>query len=190
VAPGRVQVPAGLSKETRVTRIAIAAAALLALIGCTGEKESYPNPTPAGQPSAAPAPAAPAPGAPAPAAPAPGAQAAAPAPGAPAAAPAAVTITPEARAEAEQTFTTLCSTCHGPQGDGNGPAAAAFPVKPRNFHDVTWQKSVDDAHIEKTILEGGASVGKSPLMPPNPQFAQKPAVIAALREKVRGFGGK
>jgi cytochrome c553 len=167
-------------KEKEVTRIALFAAALALLSGCPSEKPAYPDPRPAA-PEARPA----QPGAPAPA---PGAPAAAP--GAPAAPAAAVAITPEAQAEADQTFATLCATCHGPDGEGNGPAAAAFPVKPRNFKDPEWQKSVTDEHIDKVILQGGPAVGKSPLMPPNPQFAEKPGVILALRNKVRGLGPK
>lgn len=171
-----------------MTRI-VFAAALVLVLGCTGEKAQYPNPTPSAQPTAAPAqPTAAAPSAaPAPAegAAAPGAAAAPAAPAAPA-----VEITPAARAEADQVFATVCFTCHGASGAGDGPASAGFPVKPRNFSDPAWQASVTDEHIEKVILQGGPAVGKSPLMPPNPTLDGKPAVLAALREKIRGFGKK
>ena len=62
--------------------------------------------------------------------------------------------------------------------------------KPRNFSNADWQKSVTDGHIEKIILGGGPSVGKSVLMPPNPDLATKPDVVKALRAKVRSLGGK
>ena len=45
-------------------------------------------------------------------------------------------------------------------------------------------------YIAKIVSYGGAAVGKSPAMPPNPDLAGKPEVAAALREKVRGLGGK
>ena len=63
-------------------------------------------------------------------------------------------------------FSSLCSSCHGPEGKADGAAAAAMNPKPRNFHDKTWQAKVDDAHIAKVIKEGGASVGLSGTMPP------------------------
>jgi mono/diheme cytochrome c family protein len=91
-------------------------------------------------------------------------------------------------AAADAIFQMRCSQCHGPEGNGQGPAAAALQTKPRNFHDTAWQASVTDDHIEKIIREGGPSVGKSPLMPPNPDLVSKPDVVSALRAKVRAFG--
>jgi mono/diheme cytochrome c family protein len=90
-------------------------------------------------------------------------------------------------AEAETIFKTRCSTCHGVDGHGTGPASIALNPKPRNYTDVTWQRSVTDDHIRETIVKGGAAVGKSPLMAPNPDLADKPAVVDALVLKVRSF---
>ena len=99
-----------------------------------------------------------------------------------------VKVTTADRTEAHEIFTQRCATCHGPFGRGDGTGAAALAVKPRNYTDATWQKSVSDADIERTILLGGTAVGKSPLMVPNPDLAAKPGVVAALREIVRSFG--
>jgi mono/diheme cytochrome c family protein len=90
--------------------------------------------------------------------------------------------------QAAQIFTERCSACHGPSGDGTGPAGAALNPHPRNFHDKAWQGTVTDGHIEQIIQQGGAAVGKSPLMPPNPDLVGKTDVVTALREKVRSFG--
>ena len=98
-----------------------------------------------------------------------------------------VTITAEARTEATQIFALRCSPCHGPTGAGDGPASAALSPKPRNFHDPAWQSSVTDEHIERIIQHGGSAVGRSPAMPANPDLADRPAVVAALREHVRSF---
>ncbi len=87
-------------------------------------------------------------------------------------------------------FANVCSACHGEHGAGDGVAASALPVKPRNFTQTAWQASVTDAHLSKIILEGGLAVGKSPLMPPNPTLADKPEVIAELVKMVRGFEKK
>ncbi len=93
------------------------------------------------------------------------------------------------RNEAKTVFTQRCVACHGASGMGDGAAAAALNPKPRAFGDAAWQASVTDAHIEKIIEQGGGAVGKSPLMPPNPDLVGKP-VVKALREHVRNFGNK
>jgi mono/diheme cytochrome c family protein len=99
-----------------------------------------------------------------------------------------VVITAEARAEATVVFAERCQNCHGPSGQGDGPAAAGLHPRPRNFGDKMWQSNVTDAHIERIIQFGGPSVGKSPAMAPNPDLISKPQVVAALRERVRSFG--
>lgn len=99
-------------------------------------------------------------------------------------------ISAEAQAEADQLWTTLCSTCHGATGKGDGPVAAGFPVKPASFADPEFQKTRDDETIAKVIVEGGGAIGKSPLMPGNPQLAGKPEVVQALVKKVRELGNQ
>ena len=84
-------------------------------------------------------------------------------------------------------FATVCATCHGADGTGNGPAAASLPTRPRDYTDPAWQASVTDDDLKKTILQGGQAVGKSPLMPGNPQLADQPAVLEGLVKIIRGF---
>ena len=93
-------------------------------------------------------------------------------------------------AEAKTIFASRCSTCHGTEGKGNGPAAITLNPKPRNYTDAAWQKSVTDDHIREIIVKGGQAVGKSPLMPPNPDLENKPDVVTALVAIVRSFGSK
>jgi mono/diheme cytochrome c family protein len=88
---------------------------------------------------------------------------------------------------ADTVFTTRCATCHGQDGKGTGPAAAALNPKPRDYSDPEWQKSVTDEQLKKTIVEGGQAVGKSPLMAPNPDLANQPVVLDGLVKIVRGF---
>jgi len=94
----------------------------------------------------------------------------------------------EALAMADQIFTTRCTPCHGSTGAGDGPASQSLNPHPRNFHDKTWQGSVNDEHIGKIVQYGGSAVGKSPNMPANPDLQDKPLVVQALVTKVRGFG--
>ena len=84
-------------------------------------------------------------------------------------------------------FKSRCSTCHGTDGKGNGPASITLNPKPRNYTDPAWQKSVTDDHIREIIVKGGAALGKSPNMLANPDLADKPDVVEALMKKVRSF---
>ncbi len=69
-------------------------------------------------------------------------------------------------AKGKEIYAEKCGSCHGPEGEGDGPAAAALDPKPRNLSDAEYVSTLSDEHIFKTISEGGAAVGKSPLMPP------------------------
>ena len=64
------------------------------------------------------------------------------------------------------TYATYCASCHGAGGKGDGPAAATLPVRPANHTDHVYMGSLSDEHLYKVISQGGASVGKSPLMAP------------------------
>jgi cytochrome c553 len=95
-----------------------------------------------------------------------------------------------AQQQAHAMFTSLCATCHGLDGKGDGPAAASLNPKPRNYTDPAWQASVTDEQIKNTIVLGGAGVGKSPMMPAQPQLKNQPQVLDELVKIIRGFGKK
>ncbi len=101
---------------------------------------------------------------------------------------AALVLTPEVQKEARQVYAARCLSCHGPNGEGNGPAASALRPRPRNFADKMWQSNVTDRHIETIIAFGGAAVGKSSAMPGNPDLVSKPLLVAGLRALVRDLG--
>ncbi|MBI3090554.1 MAG: cytochrome c [Candidatus Tectomicrobia bacterium] len=63
-------------------------------------------------------------------------------------------------------YQALCAACHGTTGRGDGPAAAALDPKPRNHADGATMNKLSDEHLVTVIKNGGAAVGKSPLMPP------------------------
>ncbi|MEW5743128.1 MAG: cytochrome c [Myxococcota bacterium] len=67
-------------------------------------------------------------------------------------------------AKGEATYKTMCVSCHGEKGDGNGPAGAALNPKPTNFTDPANAERLTDEYAYKIIKDGGAAMGKSPLM--------------------------
>jgi mono/diheme cytochrome c family protein len=91
---------------------------------------------------------------------------------------------------AKQIFATRCATCHGATGHGDGPTAAGFPTKPRNFTDPAWQAGVTDDALRKVIAKGGAAVGKNALMPHNPDLDADPALLDEMVKIVRGLAKK
>lgn len=104
-----------------------------------------------------------------------------------------VTIAPVAgssMARAIKLYDRRCRMCHGTRGQGNGPAAGTLQPRPRSFVDKKWQASVDDVHLRKVILQGGAAVGLSAQMPPNADLAKKPAVVTALIAHLRVLGNQ
>ncbi len=125
-------------------------AALLASAGCgDGGGESKP----AAAPTAAATPAPPTPE------PTPDATAAPEAP------PAASAAAGDA-ARGEVLYGQYCASCHGPRGAGDGPVAASLNPKPVRHSDGAYMNQLSEEHMFKVIKEGGASVGKSPLMAP------------------------
>ena len=90
--------------------------------------------------------------------------------------------------EARGMFDTLCQTCHGKTGLGDGIAAANLEAKPRNYTDKEWQAKATDENLAKAIVEGGPAVGLNAAMPPNPTLKDKPKVVAELIKIIRAFG--
>ncbi len=63
-------------------------------------------------------------------------------------------------------YETLCSSCHGLRGDGDGPVGQSLDPKPRKHSDGDYMNELSDEHLFLVIKEGGAAVGKSALMAP------------------------
>jgi len=105
-----------------------------------------------------------------PAAPAPPPAASAPEPApAPTPAPAPSAPAPTAGADAARGavhYQQLCASCHGPRGAGDGPAGQALEPRPAHHSDGAYMNALSNEHLFRVIKEGGAAVGKSPLMAP------------------------
>lgn len=90
-------------------------------------------------------------------------------------------------AEATKLYADRCTSCHGPDGRGDGPSSKAMLPGPTNLHDRAWHARISDDELAKVLLEGGPAVGKAGTMPPNMDLAERPEIIQALVHVVRGF---
>ena len=93
----------------------------------------------------------------------------------------------EAEQEARAIFAQRCTMCHGLSGHGDGPAAAGLQPRPRDYSDPAWQRATGDQEIALVIVGGGPAVGKSLMMPANPDLKDRPEVVAGLVHLVRSF---
>lgn len=63
-------------------------------------------------------------------------------------------------------YAIYCASCHGPKGCGDGPLSATLNPKPAKHCDGNLMNPLSDDFLFKVVKQGGASVGKSPLMAP------------------------
>ena len=62
----------------------------------------------------------------------------------------------EAAAAGKTIFEANCVPCHGPQGEGDGPAAAELNPKPANLSDGDMMGMLSDGYLYWRVTEGGA----------------------------------
>lgn len=67
-------------------------------------------------------------------------------------------------AKGETHYKTLCISCHGEKGDGNGPAGAAMNPKPGDFTAAANAERITPEWVYKMVKNGGQANGKSPMM--------------------------
>lgn len=72
----------------------------------------------------------------------------------------------QAREAPADVYKAYCTQCHGMEGTGKGVNVRDMSVVPRDHTDAKSMSGRSDETIFKAIKEGGASVGKSVLMPP------------------------
>ncbi len=87
----------------------------------------------------------------------------------------------EARA-ATSLFGSMCASCHGPEGAGNGPGRPPVAQVP-DFRDAAWQSAHSDEELATGISEGRGGF--------MPAFGARlsPEGVAALVRHVRRLGG-
>ncbi len=81
-------------------------------------------------------------------------------------------------AEGKELYNSLCQTCHGSEGMGDGAGVPEHLLKPRPFTqsafkfdtDADWQRGTDQ-DLANVIKNGTAVYGGSTLMPPWAQLS-------------------
>ena len=91
------------------------------------------------------------------------------------------------QADGQKIFQARCFVCHGRGGKGDGPSATGLAEKPQDLTDANWQRSTTDDRIRSVIQGGGAAIGKTGAMPPNPDLNKEQ--IQSLVAFVRTLGG-
>jgi caa(3)-type oxidase subunit IV len=82
--------------------------------------------------------------------------------------------TPELISHGKELFQVNCVSCHGAEGHGNGPAAAALNPPPRNFTaDAGWKNGRNVPAVFKTLKEGipGSSMASFATLPADDRWA-------------------
>lgn len=82
--------------------------------------------------------------------------------------------TPELIGKGREMFRTVCASCHGENGEGDGPTAVTLNPKPRNFHQLAgWKNGSKISQIYKTLQEGipGSAMSAFNYLPPLDRFA-------------------
>ena len=99
-----------------------------------------------------------------------------------------VGASPDGGGSGQKIFQTRCFVCHGRDGRGSGPASQGLSQRPQDLTDQSWQRSVTDDQIKTVVRAGGAIMGKSGAMPPNPDLTNDD--LNSLLAYVRQLAGK
>lgn len=93
-------------------------------------------------------------------------------------------------AKGKEKYASLCATCHGATGKGDGAVAASLPPeqKPRDLVSGQMKFATDESKFGELLKKGGPAVGLSPLMPPQSGLADSDiadlyAFIQSLKTK-------
>ena len=68
---------------------------------------------------------------------------------------------PRVITEGKRLFMANCSSCHGDQGEGDGPAAAGLSPPPANLRWAVRRPMAGDGYLMWAIGEGGVQIGSA-----------------------------
>jgi mono/diheme cytochrome c family protein len=86
--------------------------------------------------------------------------------------------------QGEKAYDSLCLSCHGVYGHGDGPLVETLPVRPRDLMTPPYQQQVTDDALLQIISEGkGAMPGSGDVL----SLDERKAVVAFLRLLTPGY---
>lgn len=96
-------------------------------------------------------------------------------------------VTPALLEKGKAIFSANCVTCHGEQGDGNGPAGAYLNPKPRNFAKDKFKAGDKPQQVFNTVTKGlpGTAMVGFPQLPEEDRWAVAQYVLNTFRKKSR-----
>ena len=68
-------------------------------------------------------------------------------------------------AAGKETYDTLCATCHGPEGKGDGLAAEGLDPQPASLADGTMMRQLSEGYLFWRVSKGGAMEPFNSAMP-------------------------
>ena len=89
--------------------------------------------------------------------------------------------TPDLIAHGKELFQVQCVACHGPEGKGDGVAAAALNPHPRNFTQAAgWKNGRKETMVFKTLKEGlpGSAMASFSTLPSDDRWALAAYVLS------------
>ena len=79
---------------------------------------------------------------------------------------------PELLAHGKEQFMSQCIVCHGPTGEGNGPASGGLNPKPRNFTKAeNWKNGRKPSQIFGTLTHGLNAMPSFGTLPPDDRWS-------------------
>ena len=87
-----------------------------------------------------------------------------------------------------ETYNSSCASCHGWNGNGDGPSATWLPVKPTSFTTPGWTRRANiDSYFNLIVVYGGEAAGKNPAMPAHQEWEASDSELDSLRNFVKNF---
>lgn len=81
--------------------------------------------------------------------------------------------------EGRAIYATICLSCHGPQGDGNGPLGQFLQPSPMNFTDGNYMRRLQDDYLFAVV-----KYGKTPTMTHGHEHYQGAVSMPAFEERL------
>ena len=90
-------------------------------------------------------------------------------------------------AHGAKVYANVCAVCHGPKGEGDGPAGMSLNPKPRNFVEGKWKVGGDSISLYKTLQTGipGSSMASCAHLPARDRWGLVQFIHSITKNRVK-----